>query len=294
MIFVDFHGHIISNIFGYSAFVKTGVFDKKDFIEKYLVKLGRLAQKYKKEYGEFVIAADSSKRKYWRTLEFEHYKAARYIEEPEDSLTPKDLETKEMLKTLPREIFDIIDEHFPWKIIRTGPAEADDIIATLINYNYSDKHLIISKDGDFKQLQRHSGVTQIDYHGKKIISKNPAEELFDKVIRGDSGDGIPNILSDDDTLVIEGKRQTPMTEKKIAYINSLDFEKMREDPETKDDKIVLRYFQNKMLIDLSETPLELKEEILRLYTEYSKTSNKVMSYCLKNKFATLFENISLY
>jgi hypothetical protein len=61
--------------------------------------------------------------------------------------------------------------------------------------------LIISSDGDFLQLQQYNGksnytIKQYNHAKKKfVVSENPLEELKEKIIQGDKGDGIPNIMS---------------------------------------------------------------------------------------------------
>ena len=87
-------------------------------------------------------------------------------------------------------------------------AEADDIIGTLVpRHIMSENILIISSDGDFPQLQMYNGrssftVKQYNPSQKKfIISENPLQELKEKIIRGDKGDGIPNVLSSSDCFV---------------------------------------------------------------------------------------------
>ncbi len=297
----------MAQIFGYSKFIQDGVFDDDFFIERFLVNVGKLSRKYRK-YGKLVIAADSNKRKYWRTLEFEHYKAGRYKDDSA-KLSPKDLETRQKLREIPNKLEKVLKDNFPFYFIRSINAEADDVIATIIAHKFDEKHLILSADGDFVQLQRYN-VDQWDTtRNRWLKSQTPELDLTEKIFRGDTGDGIPNILSDDDTLVIEAKRQGRMTQKKLKYLFNLDFDKMKSDIEyymslsenkekSMEDfdngKLVKRYFQNKKLIDLSETPLEVKEDILNQYREYGELPNRVMKYCMKNKYAHIFEHLNLF
>lgn len=290
MILLDYHGFCISQIYGYSNFIASGKFDDDFFIERTLVKLGKLSKQHKK-YGELVIACDSSKRKYWRTKEFEHYKASRYKEDDKSKLSPKDIETKQKLREIPYKLRDIIKDNFPFKIIGSEAAEADDIIGTLISYNFNDDHLILSADGDFVQLQRYKVKQYDSIRNRWLKSTTPDLDLNEKIIRGDTGDGIPNILSDADTLVNEGKKQKAMTKKKFQYLSSIDWDKMKSSGENSD--LVDRYFQNKMLIDLSQTPLDVKEDIVEKYNNYEK-KNSVMNFCLKNRYKFVFEHINLY
>ena len=292
MVLLDFHGFVIAQIFGYAGFIQVGVFDDDFFKERFLVNLGKLANKHRK-FGRMLIAADTSKRKYWRTLEFPHYKSGRYKDDT-DQLSPKDLETRQKLRQLPLELEDIIRKNFPYYFIKHGPAEADDIIAAIVSHHFDEKHIILSADGDFVQLQRYDVVQWDTTRNRWLKSEVPEIDLTEKIFRGDGGDGIPNILSDDDTFVCEAKRQTAMTQKKLKYLFSLDFDKMTQDEEHKDSHLVKRYLQNKMLIDLSQTPLEIKSEILDQYREYGELPNRVWKYCMKNKYAHVFEHLNLF
>ena len=92
-------------------------------------------------------------------------------------------------------------------------AEADDIIGTLVPiYARDQKILILSSDGDFLQLQQYgSNVKQYNPSQKKYVkSENPILELKEKIIRGDKGDGIPNMFSPSDCFVRD-LRQKPIT-----------------------------------------------------------------------------------
>ena len=82
------------------------------------------------------------------------------------------------------------------------------------DYN-PEKIMIVSSDRDFLQLQRFKNVRQFSPLLKKELSvDNPRVYLQTHIIKGDKGDGVPNILSDDNVFV-EGFRQKPITQKKI-------------------------------------------------------------------------------
>ena len=64
------------------------------------------------------------------------------------------------------------------------------------------KYMIVSSDRDFLQLQRFRNVRQFSPLLKKELSvDNPRVYLQNHIIRGDKGDGIPNILSEDNVLL---------------------------------------------------------------------------------------------
>ena len=149
--------------------------------------------RFTEKYSEVVICCDN--REYWRRSYFEHYKANR----------KKVRETSghdwNAIFSILNDIRDELCEFFPYRVLDVVGAEADDIIATLVFNNPNDKHVIISSDKDFIQLHTHK-VQQYSPLTKKMIkNKDPKVYLQEHILKGDSGDGIPNILSSDDTFV---------------------------------------------------------------------------------------------
>ena len=111
--------------------------------------------------------------------------------------------------------------------------------------------MIISGDKDFQQLQRYSKVRQFSPITKKDIKltqEQALEYLNDHIISGDTGDGVPNCLSQDDVFV-SGLRQRPLSKKKRDTI---------KDPLVMNDSEIDRNLErNRSLIDLSYIPLSL-------------------------------------
>jgi hypothetical protein len=146
--------------------------------------------------------------------------------------------------------------------------------------------MILSSDKDFAQLQKFPNVEQYSPILKKNIKEPlPAAQLKQLIIRGDKSDGIPNILSKDDTFV-EGTRQKPITEAKI--INW-----MNQSPEEFCTDEMLRNFnRNEMLIDLTKIPENLKTAILDTYeAAKGKTRQEFMNYMIANRLKNLIEVI---
>jgi hypothetical protein len=105
------------------------------------------------------------------------------------------------------------------------------------------------------------------------------------IMRGDTGDGIPNFLSPDNCLVI-GSRQKPVTTKKLEQW-------MRMSPEAFDNNEMIRnYKRNQQLIDLSFIPEDIKNKIINEYeTQKNKTRSKLFNYFVRFKLKNLMENI---
>jgi 5'-3' exonuclease len=172
-------------------------------------------------------------------------------------------------------------------VIDVDTAEADDIIAVLATrHSGSGKVMILSSDKDFAQLQRYPNVEQYSPILKKFIKEPlPMTQLKQLIIRGDKGDGIPNILSADGVFV-EGGRQKPITEVKIiTWLNQSPEEFCNED--------MLRNFnRNEMLIDLTKIPESLKQSIIDTYdTTKGHTKQEFLNYMMANRLKNLIEVI---
>lgn len=248
----------------------------------FLVSLRHNRKKFHEEYGELVICCDGKNS--WRREAFPYYKAKRRSGREKSEIDWNNL------FSIMGNIRDEVDESFPYKVINIDRCEADDIIG-VVCHEYgthlntgSEKFLVLSGDKDYMQLLKYANVEQYDPVRKKYIRNNdPDKYLVEHILKGDTSDGIPNILSADNSLVI-GERQKPMTAKRIQTF-SKSMENMNE--ETKS-----RYFRNKMLIDLTETPKEYKKKILE---EYNKDKDigrsKLFNYFIEKKLKNLMTDI---
>lgn len=247
--------------------------------------------KFKEEYGELVIACDS--KKYWRKDHFPYYKANRKKLREESGYNWNLIfDTINLLK---QELKDF----FPYKVIEVTGAEADDIIATLCKWSQENDlvqtglisepqpMLIISGDHDFIQLQKYSNVKQFSPIQKKFVKsdKTSSEVILEHIIKGDKGDGIPNVLTADDAIV-NGERQKPITSKKLTEWISDPISMPR-------DENFLRNFQrNKLLTDFSQIPLEVENNILNTFNNYpNKDKSLVLNYFIEHKMKNLIELI---
>jgi 5'-3' exonuclease len=237
---------------------------------------------FRKEYGEVVLCSDN--RKYWRKEYFPFYKAGR-----KKARKNSDLDWHLIFDMLAK--FKVeLKENFPYKVIDVEGAEADDIIGTLVPRHIMNENiLIISSDGDFLQLQMYNGrsdytVKQYNPTQKKfLISENPMEELKQKIINGDKGDGIPNILSPSDTFVRE-IRQKVMTEAKLTKFMSENYTEY-------DENAKIGFTRNQTLIDLRNIPDDIQSKIINNYEETVPVKGKLLDYLIANKLFNLMEVI---
>ena len=168
--------------------------------------------KFIEEYGELILCCDD--RKTWRKEVFPNYKASRKKSRRVSGIDWQNL--YDCLNQLKEELL----HWFPYKVIQIEKAEADDIIATLVGL-ICERTLILSSDKDFVQLQGFN-VRQYSPMQKKYVDGNAKWSLHEKIVKGDVGDGIPNIMSDDNVFVDEGRRQKPITKKKVNDWYELD------------------------------------------------------------------------
>ena len=158
------------------------------------------------------------------------------------------------------------------------------MIGTLVLRKRSEgeKTLIISSDKDFIQLQMNDNVFQYSPATKKFLNDvDPHEYLKEHILRGDKGDGIPNVLSEDN-VIVERIRQAPITKKNLEVWMNGSLPKEHSE----------RYERNQELIDLRYTPFHLMCEIIEQYEKEPKGSrNKLPAYFTENKLEVLSNHI---
>jgi len=240
-------------------------------------------QEYKEEYGEPVLTWDSKHS--WRKDYFPQYKAGRRKGREKSSLNWDKIFT--VLNNIKQEI----KENLPYKNLEVYGAEADDIIGVLIKDPkkwFTEKRMIISGDKDFIQLQKYPFVQQWSPITKKTINGyDPNVYIQEHILKGDTSDGIPNVLSPDNTFT-DGLRQRPLSRKKIeTWVG----ENTKNIPSW-NDEVKRNYQRNSMLIDLSNTPDDIETKILEDYKNApSGNRKKLLNYFIKNRLKTLTESI---
>ena len=241
-------------------------------------------KKYRDEYGQVVIAVDGSNS--WRKRVFPQYKAHRKKNREASSMDWDKF--FEILNTVREEI----KENFPYKFVHLEGVEADDVIATLVEetqeFGKAEPVMIISSDKDFIQLHRFKNVKQFSPIQKKMVADpNPKLYLFEHIIRGDKGDGIPNILSPDNAIV-DNIRQSPITQKKLdAWLANA--EKLQDVMDTE----TYRNFQrNKQIIDLGLIPQDIKTLIINTYDSHVVAPRaRILDYLIKKRCRLLVESV---
>ena len=277
----------ISGIFVATLYASINEMDSEDVNENLLRHfalnmLRNVRLRYKQDKN-VVIACDGSIAQTWRKDVFPYYKAKR-----KENRDASGLNWPEIFEIL-NKITNEIDQYFPYKVLKIERAEADDIIGTLTKEYYQDEQVtIISRDKDFKQLQRYHGVKQYDPLTKiEMTCDNPMAFLQEHIIRGDSGDGIPNFLSQDDCFV-QKIRQKSIMQKKLETWLTQDYLEI-----VGDDKEMLRNWKrNEQLIDLTFTPKDIQHDIIATYESMQSKKGNIFNYCMKFGLRNLMDSIS--
>lgn len=289
MIIVD-----LSHVFYSSLY--TGEADKLDenFLRHLVWNIIRANRmKFHNEYGEVVIACDGPN--YWRKQYFPYYKAGR-----KKSRDDSAFDFEEVFR-----IFNVLKseltEFSPYCTIQIDGAEADDIIATLVSEKLEadietdgvasllgeepvHKTLILSGDKDFLQLHRFPGVAQYNPVLKKFLTtEDPTNYLFEHIVRA-GDDGIPNIFSDDDTFVNDGKRQTPVRAKKLQELKDTPFDEWPT-------ALQRNWARNEVLIDLKNVPEGIRDQVVEQYKSHQPTRKHLMNFFVEKKMKLMLESL---
>ena len=278
MILVDYSGICLASI------IVNKELDEDMIRHMTLNSLRMYNSKFKEEYGQMILACDGANN--WRRSYFPQYKANR-----RKGRDDSDFDWNEAFRIM-HKIKDELRENFPYKVIHLEGCEADDVIGTLVErtqeFGNHEPVMIVSSDHDFKQLQKFDNVSQFSPMTKKLVEEgHPRQNLKLKILQGDAGDGVPNVLSHDDTFV-NGERQTPLSKKKKEAILQ----------DLSDGELLYaaswyrNYCRNETLIDLTKTPEDLKQNIINNFEEQDPWHNKgkVFPYLVANRMNRLIES----
>jgi hypothetical protein len=271
MIIIDYNGIALSNIIVQRMEIQ------EDLIRHMILNSIRMYNlKFGKKYGQVVLACDASS---WRKEVFPQYKFKR-----KENRETSSMDWDEVFRIV-NLIREEIKENFPYKVLHVQRCEADDIIGVLVeetqNLGKHEEVMIISADKDFIQLQKYNNVRQFSPMTKKFVEHNDVNTyMIEHILRGDSSDGVPNVLSPDNAFV-DSLRQSPMTKKKIElYCDTSNME----------DEVYRNYCRNRQMIDLSYTPQELKDQIISESEAYKLPhASKVLNYLIKKRCKMLIE-----
>jgi hypothetical protein len=285
MILLDF-----SNIIVGSIMVASRVPDEERFSEDFIRHLvlnsvRSYRKKYRDKYGEMVICTDYLSS--WRKVAFPLYKAHRKVQRDKQD-KEKGMDWSALFDTISR-ITGELKTYFPYRVIQVPHAEGDDVIAVLAKYannTLKEQSLIVSSDKDFNQLYKYKKIRQYSPMRGKMLKGIDAEAyLKEHIIRGDKGDGIPNILSADDCIV-SGIRQRPISKKKVDTW-------LRQEPEDFCKNGMMNgWNRNQEVIDFEFIPPPMVLEIMEQYNGQTPPNRSgLLNYFVKNRLKMLIEHI---
>ena len=260
----------------------------------------------------------------WRKDFYEPYKANRRV--IMDQRSVREQEDDELYFEAYDDMVKFFAEKTNVSVVRCEQAEADDMIATWIQQHPDDNHYIVSTDSDFYQLlapnvTQYNGTTDqvVTLEGFKdlktgelVIDKktnepkkaiNPEFALFEKCVRGDSSD---NVFSAYPGARLKGtKNKTGIMEafedRNTGGYNYNNFMLQRWiDHEETEHRVRDDFERNKILIDLTEQPDEIKELCMTRMNE-GKQKDPVanigihfMKFCAKWDLQRMSDNAQTY
>jgi len=275
MILIDYNAIAISNV------VAGGIDVEENMVRHMILNSIRMHRaNHKEQYGEVVICCDGGNN--WRKEYFPQYKHKRKSARKESTM-----DWTELFR-ITNMVLEEIKVNFPWKVVEVNDCEADDIIGELVRgtqeFGQHEDVMIISGDKDFAQLQKFPNVAQYSPVQKKYIKEeNPRLQIWNLVLKGDTSDGVPNVLSADNCFV-DGIRQTPLRQNKI--------DQLIEDPKALGHEVYRNYTRNLNLIDLEYTPDRIKQKIQNVYSAYTVPKQNILNYLIENRCRLLIEDLN--
>jgi 5'-3' exonuclease len=249
----------------------------------------------------------------WRKDHYKPYKAQRAASRA--AHTEREAEEEKVFW----EAFDTFKEFVTEKtnctVLQNSRLEADDLIAGWIQTHPNDKHVIISTDTDFVQLiapnvKQYNGVMEttithegiFDAKGKRVIDKKTQEPkaipdpqwlLFEKCMRGDTSDNVFSAypgVREKGTKNKVGLREAYGDRDSKGYSwNNLMLQRW-SDHEGKEHRVLDDYERNRILIDLSAQPEEIKNIITETIATATGANKNISQVGIRlMKFCNLYD-----
>ena len=235
----------------------------------------------------------------WRKDHYKPYKAQRAASRA--AHTEREAEEERVFWEAFDTFKDFITEKTNCTVLQHPRLEADDLIAGWIQTHPTDDHVIISTDTDFVQLiapnvRQFNGVMEttithegiFDAKGKRVIDKKTQEPkaipdpkwlLFEKCMRGDTSDNVfsayPGVREKGTKNKVGLREAYGDRESKGYNWNNMMLQRWT-DHEGREHRVLEDYERNRILIDLSAQPEEIKNIITETIT-IATTANKNIS-----------------
>ena len=296
----------------HSAHRQSDTWDKLGFaVHVTLSSVNKAWRDHKADHVVFCLEGRS-----WRKDFYEPYKKNRAV--ARQALTEAQAEED----TLFWEAFDslktFLDEKTNCTVMRHSNLEADDLIAGWVQAHPDDEHVIVSSDTDFHQLlannvKQYNGVADelhtlegiFDKRGKLVMDKKTKEPkqipdpewiLFEKCMRGDSTD---NVFSAYPGVRKKGTKNKIGLLEAYADRNAKGFNwnnlmlQRWTDHNGEEHRVLDDYERNRILVDLTAQPEEVKQQIATTITEGSVTRKRPMVGAQFLKFCGKYDLVKL-
>ena len=303
----------------HSAHRQADTWDKLGFaIHVTLSSVNKAWRDHKADHVVFCLEGRS-----WRKDFYEPYKKNRTV--ARQALTEAQAEEDALFWEAFDSLKTFLDEKTNCTVMRHGNLEADDLIAGWVQAHPDDEHVIISSDTDFYQLlssnvKQYNGVSDelhtlegiFDKRGKLVLDKKTKEPkqipdpewiLFEKCMRGDSTD---NVFSAYPGVRKKGSKNKVGLLEAYADRNAKGFNwnnlmlQRWTDHNGEEHRVLDDYERNKVLVDLTAQPDEVKQQIATTIAE-GKVSRKrpmvgaqFLKFCGKYDLNRLSEHSQQY
>lgn len=280
---VDVSNYLYSSYFAAKSDKDIRTKEEFNLFWKYILTNMILTVNKKYNPDETILCIDSPNT--WRKDYFKYYKCRRTLKK-EDS----DIDWKEFYD-LSNQFLEEIKDNLPLKFIKVTSTEADDIIAILVSKLRDNSFIIVSRDKDFSQLLKYPNVVIHNPIDNQLIKcDNPHEFLTLHLLKGDSGDDVPNLLSHDKIFVTDNERQKKITQKIIDLVLTEGLDKY-----VIDNNLIDNYERNKKLIELSEETIPEELQVNIMY-EYNKAKvigdyETMIGFLKRNKMESILSNL---
>jgi 5'-3' exonuclease len=249
----------------------------------------------------------------WRKDYYKPYKAQRAASRA--AHTEREAEEERVFWEAFDTFKDFVTEKTNCTVLQHSRLEADDLIAGWIQTHPTDNHVVISTDTDFVQLiapnvRQFNGVMEttithegiFDAKGKRVIDKKTQEPkaipdpqwlLFEKCMRGDTSDNVFSAypgVREKGTKNKVGLREAYSDRDSKGYNwNNMMLQRWT-DHNGEEHRVLDDYERNRVLIDLSAQPNEIKniiEETITTATSANKNISQVGIRLIK--FCNLYD-----
>jgi len=269
---------------------------------------------HKPDHVIFALEARS-----WRKDHNTTYKANRAV--VKSKMTVREAEEDKEFWEVYSEFTKWIDERTNCSVIRVERAEADDIIARWTALHPNDEHIILSNDTDFYQLLSdkvtiYNGMTNqyitlqgfFEDNGKTVMDKltkapktvgDPKFILFEKCMRGDPTDNImtanPGVRTKGSTKKVGLVEAYADRDRKGYAWNNMMLQRW-VDHNGAEHRVLDRYEENRVLVDLTAQPEEIRDAIDAALIGINPKENRqigtqLIKFCSKYELIKLSENV---